>query len=115
MHSQLHDELYRVLAADRVRNAPRAALPKRRQHPPPIRGRAAYAAARLARRLDSRVGAQGVTSPKASARNERLAWQAKRFPPARPLPGGGPFRLLRVAAFARGHGDHRPVVAVVWI
>jgi len=53
MHSQLHDEMYRVLAADRVRRAPRAVVPKRRQHPPPIRGRAAYAVARLAHRLDA--------------------------------------------------------------
>jgi len=53
MHSQLHDAMYRVLAADRVRRTPRAVVPKRRQHPPPIRGRAAYAVARLAHRLDS--------------------------------------------------------------
>ena len=53
MHSDLHQELYRAEAADRTRRAPRAVVPLRRQHPPPIRGRAAYAAARLARRLDS--------------------------------------------------------------
>ncbi len=52
MHSLLQYELYRVLAADRVRRAPRVVVPIRRQPPPPIRGRAAYAAARLARRLD---------------------------------------------------------------
>jgi hypothetical protein len=52
MHSNLHYELYRAEAADRVRRAHRAVLPLRRQHPPPIRGRAAYAAARLAHRLD---------------------------------------------------------------
>jgi hypothetical protein len=52
MHSNLHYELYRAEAADRARRAHRAALPKQRLHPPPIRGRAAYAVARLARRLD---------------------------------------------------------------
>ena len=60
MHSQLHFELPRVLAADRVRNAPRAVVPLRRQHPPPIRGRAAFAAARLARRLDSESAKRAV-------------------------------------------------------
>jgi hypothetical protein len=50
MHSQLQFELYRVMAADRVRDLPRAVIPVRRQHPPPIRGRVAYVAARLARR-----------------------------------------------------------------
>ena len=60
MHSQLHFELYRALAADRIRSAPGAAIPKRRQHPPPIRGRAAYAAARLARRLDSESAKRAI-------------------------------------------------------
>ena len=60
MHSNLHDELYRAEAADRVRRAPRAVLPLRRHHPPPIRGRAAYAAARLARRLDSESARRAV-------------------------------------------------------
>jgi len=53
MHTNLHEELYRAEAADRVRRTHRVVVPLRRQHPPPIRGRAAYAAARLARRLDS--------------------------------------------------------------
>jgi hypothetical protein len=53
MHTDLHIELSRALAADRARRAPRAGFPTRRQHPPPRRGRAAYAEARLARRLDS--------------------------------------------------------------
>jgi hypothetical protein len=52
MHSLLHDPLYRSLAADRVRPAPGVVSPVRRQHPPPFRGRVAYVAARLARRLD---------------------------------------------------------------
>jgi hypothetical protein len=53
MHSQLHNELYRSFAADRIRNARGAAIPERRLHPPPMRGRIAYATGRLARRLDS--------------------------------------------------------------
>ena len=60
MHSQLHFEIYRVLAADRVRPAPRVVIPARRQHPPPVRGRAAYVAARLARRLDSESAKRAV-------------------------------------------------------
>jgi hypothetical protein len=52
MHSLLHDQLYRTNAADRVRQTPSVVTPVRRQHPPPLRGRAAYVAARLARRLD---------------------------------------------------------------
>ena len=53
MHTDLHIELSRALAADRARRAPRAGRPVRRYHPPPIRGRAAYAAAWPARRPDS--------------------------------------------------------------
>jgi hypothetical protein len=60
MHTRLHDELYRAEAADRLRRAHRAAVPLRRRHPPPIRGRAAYAAARLARRLDSESARRAV-------------------------------------------------------
>lgn len=60
MHSLLHDELYRANAADRVRRAPRVEIPVRRKHPPPIRGRAAYVAARLARRLDSESARKAV-------------------------------------------------------
>jgi hypothetical protein len=60
MHSLLHDPLYRSLAADRVRPAPRAVSPVRRQHPPPLRGRVAYAAARLARRLDRESAEKAV-------------------------------------------------------
>ena len=52
MHTQLSNELMRVLAADRIRQAPSVVTPVRRKHPPPVRVRAAYAAARLARRLD---------------------------------------------------------------
>jgi hypothetical protein len=60
MHSNLHAELYRAEAADRVRRAHRAVVPLRRKHPPPLRGRAAYAAARLARRLDSESARKAV-------------------------------------------------------
>ena len=60
MHSLLHDPLYRSLAADRVRHAPRAVSPVRRRHPPPLRGRAAYVVARLARRLDSESARRAV-------------------------------------------------------
>ena len=60
MHSNIHNELYRAEAADRVRRAHRAVLPLRRQHPPPIRGRAAYAAARLASRLDRESAKRAV-------------------------------------------------------
>ena len=60
MHSNLHVELYRTLAADRVRRDPGAPIPHRRRHPPPIRGRAAYAAARLARRIDSESARRAI-------------------------------------------------------
>jgi hypothetical protein len=60
MHSNLHHELYRAEAADRVRRAHRAVVPLRRRHPPPLRGRVAYAAARLARRLDSESAKRAV-------------------------------------------------------
>jgi hypothetical protein len=61
MHTQLSNELIRVLAADRIRQAPSAVVsPARRHRPPPVRGRAAYAAARLARRLDSESARKAV-------------------------------------------------------
>jgi hypothetical protein len=60
MHSLLHDPLYRSLAADRARPAPRVVSPVRRRHPPPLRGRVAYVAARLARRLDSESARQAM-------------------------------------------------------
>ena len=60
MHSLLHSEHARVEAADRVRRASCAGSPVRRRHPPPIRGRAAYAAARLARRLDMESARKAV-------------------------------------------------------
>jgi hypothetical protein len=60
MHSNLHEVLYRAEAADRVRCAHRAVVPLRRKHPPPLRGRAAYAAARIARRLDSESARKAI-------------------------------------------------------
>jgi hypothetical protein len=60
MHSNLHYELYRAEAADRVRRAHRVAVPLRRHHPPPIRGRAAHVVARLAHRLDSESARKAV-------------------------------------------------------
>ena len=60
MHSLLQDQLYRTLAADRVVRAPGVAIPKRRQHPPPVRGRAAYVTARFARRLDSESARRAI-------------------------------------------------------
>ena len=53
MHSLNHVHLARAAAADRVPPAPGAQVRVRRHRPPPIRVRAAVAAARLARRLDS--------------------------------------------------------------
>ena len=60
MHSGLHYEFARTIAADRAEPASRAALPKRRMHPPPLRGRMAYAAARLARRLDTEQARRAI-------------------------------------------------------
>jgi len=60
MHSLLHDQLYRANAADRVRDVPDVVVPLRRQHPPPLRGRVAYVAARLARRLDSESARKAI-------------------------------------------------------
>jgi hypothetical protein len=60
MHSNLHYELYRAEAADRVRRTHRAAPPLRRHHPPPIRGRVAYVAARLASWLDAESARKAV-------------------------------------------------------
>jgi hypothetical protein len=60
MHSQLSNELIRVLAADRIRQAPSVVVPERRHKPPPIRVRAAYGAARLARKLDSESARKAI-------------------------------------------------------
>ena len=60
MHPTIQYQLARTIAADRAEQASRAALPKRRMHPPPIRGRVAYAAARLARRLDTEQARRAI-------------------------------------------------------
>jgi hypothetical protein len=60
MHSLNHLSVARVDAAERVRRASRAERPVARHRPPPLRGRAAYAAARLARRLDSESARRAV-------------------------------------------------------
>jgi hypothetical protein len=60
MHPTIQYQLARTNAADRADEASRAALPKRRVHPPPIRGRVAYAAARLARRLDTEQARRAI-------------------------------------------------------
>jgi hypothetical protein len=59
MHSLNHLHLVDFEAADRVRRAPRIRS-VRPDKPPLIRGRAAYAAARLARRLDSESARRAV-------------------------------------------------------
>ena len=59
MHSLIHGQLVRD-AADRIDPSHRAVHPKRRQHPPPIRGRVAYAAARLAHRLDGESARKAI-------------------------------------------------------
>ena len=53
MHTDLHVHMSRVMAADRVRPAPRVVFPVRRRHPPPTRGRLARHVSRPARTLDS--------------------------------------------------------------
>jgi hypothetical protein len=60
MHSLNHPTLARVVAAERVEAADREARASRLQHPPPVRSRAAYAAARVARRLDSAAARRAV-------------------------------------------------------
>jgi hypothetical protein len=52
MHSLNQPDLARVVANDRVEAGQRRALPGSPIHPPPVRSRVAYMAARLARRLD---------------------------------------------------------------
>jgi hypothetical protein len=52
MHSLNHPAYARSVAAERVEASTREARAARLQHPPPVRSRAAYVAARLAHRLD---------------------------------------------------------------
>jgi hypothetical protein len=60
MHSLNQKHLASVVAAGRVENAARKAKHARLQHPPPVRSRAAYAAGRVARRLDSAAARKAV-------------------------------------------------------
>ena len=60
MHPTIQYQLARTIAADRAERASSAVLPIRRMHPPPVRGRMAYAAARLARRLDTEQARRAI-------------------------------------------------------
>jgi hypothetical protein len=63
MHSLNHAVLASVTAAERSRRSPgRAVPPLRPERPPaaPLRGRAAYATGRLARRLDREMARRAV-------------------------------------------------------
>jgi hypothetical protein len=60
MHSLNHDALAYTVAAERAQAAKRSAKQARLQHPPPVRSRAAYAAGRVARRLDSAAARKAV-------------------------------------------------------
>jgi hypothetical protein len=60
MHSLNQPDLARGIASDRAEAALRRALPGRPTHPPPVRSRAAYAAARIARRLDPNTARRAV-------------------------------------------------------
>jgi hypothetical protein len=62
MHSQIHLELAHAVADSRVRRAYRGSPRRRPERPPspPARARVAYAAARLARRLDPEMARRAV-------------------------------------------------------
>jgi hypothetical protein len=61
MHSLNHQHLAYAVAAERAQAAKRAAKQARLQHPPPaVRSRAAYATARVARRLDPKAARKAV-------------------------------------------------------
>jgi hypothetical protein len=60
MHSLNHLHIASTDAADRVRFASRGERRIERHRPPPLRGRAAFAAARLASRLDSESARRAV-------------------------------------------------------
>jgi hypothetical protein len=60
MHSLNHPAYVRSVVAERVEAAERAAKHGRSQHPPPVRSRAAYVAARVASRLDSATARKAV-------------------------------------------------------
>ena len=60
MHSLMHPAYARSVQAERVQAAQREAKSARLQHPPPVRSRAAYAAGRVARRLDTAAARKAV-------------------------------------------------------
>jgi hypothetical protein len=60
VHSLSHIVYAQSVAADRVRPVPRAVSAPRRHRSPPVRGRAAYAVARVAHRLDAEVARRAV-------------------------------------------------------
>lgn len=60
MHSLNQTTLARSVAAERVAVATREVRASRLQHPPPVRSRAAYVAARVARRLDPSAARRAV-------------------------------------------------------
>jgi hypothetical protein len=60
MHSLNHPAYARSVAAERVEVAQREARAARLQHPPPVRSRVAYVAARVAHRLDSATARRAI-------------------------------------------------------
>jgi hypothetical protein len=60
MHSLNHQALGQLVAAERAGAAKRVARGARLHHPPPVRSRAAYAAGRVARRLDNAAARRAV-------------------------------------------------------
>jgi hypothetical protein len=60
MHSLNHPAYARSVEAERVQAAKGRARAARLQHPPPVRSRAAYVAARVASRLDSATARRAV-------------------------------------------------------
>jgi hypothetical protein len=60
MHSLNQQALAYDVVAERVKSAKRASSDARLQHPPPVRSRVAYVAARVASRLDSKAARRAV-------------------------------------------------------
>jgi hypothetical protein len=60
MHSLNHQAYGRSVVAERVEAAEREAKNSRLKHPPPVRSRAAYVAARVAHRLDPSAARRAV-------------------------------------------------------
>jgi hypothetical protein len=60
MHSLNHPVYASSVVAERAEATKRDAKHARLQHPPPVRSRAAYAAGRVARRLDSAAARRAV-------------------------------------------------------